>query len=88
MVHQGALYRDKITGFKGIVTARVQYITGCDQALVVPPVGKDGKMGEGQWIDESRLDRVGTSQVVLRNIELRITETAAPIGFDKEPPKR
>jgi len=50
----GAQVRDLITGFKGTITGRGDYITGCRQYLVQPPV-KDGDFKRGQWFDEDRL---------------------------------
>lgn len=47
---------DKITGFRGVVTGFVQYITGCNQCLVVPPLGADGGVRDATWFDVQRLD--------------------------------
>jgi hypothetical protein len=55
----GLKVRDKITGLEGIVTGYCDYITGCNQYLVQPPV-KDGDYKDSHWIDEGRLDAVGT----------------------------
>lgn len=46
---------DQVTGFKGIVTGQVQYLTGCNQYLVVPRIDDKGAMRDGNWLDESRL---------------------------------
>jgi hypothetical protein len=48
--------KDRITGFSGVVTGFVTYLSGCNQALVVPKVGKDGSFKEGQCFDEQRLE--------------------------------
>jgi len=46
----------KINGFTGIVTGRTEYINGCVQFLVAPEkLDKDGKVMEGQWIDEQNV---------------------------------
>jgi hypothetical protein len=46
----------RINGFRGIVTGRTEYINGCIQLLVSPEkLDKDGKIMEGQWIDEQNL---------------------------------
>lgn len=58
MIKLGVKARDKITGFEGIITGRAQYITGCDQYVLVPPV-KDGKVGDSQWFDEGRIEITG-----------------------------
>jgi hypothetical protein len=51
--------RCKVTGLSGIVTGRTEYINGCIQWLVRPPLDKDGKPQEGQWLDEAMLEVVG-----------------------------
>ncbi len=45
-----------ITGFKGIVTARVEYFNGCIQYNVQPGVDKDGTHSKGRYIDEAQLE--------------------------------
>lgn len=42
MIQLGHSYRDKITGFAGVATGYVRYITGCNQALIAPKAGADG----------------------------------------------
>lgn len=71
--------KDKITGFAGIVTGFVEYITGCNQLLLMPSVGKDGKSGEGQWFDDSRVDLTGKAIVL---------DSSKANGPDMEAPKR
>ncbi len=81
MMHRlGSTVKDRITGFKGIVTGYVTYISGCNQCLVAPPIGKDGKLGDSHWFDEQRLEVQKTALVVLDN--------SAGTGFDIEAPKR
>ena len=80
MIKLGCTVRDTITGFTGVVTGRVQYITECAQALIQPPVDKEGKFVDSQWIDEPRLE-VGDQEVVV------IYSGATP-GPDKPAPKR
>ncbi|MFL5327383.1 MAG: hypothetical protein ACJ8C4_00580 [Gemmataceae bacterium] len=76
----GIRVKDKITGFVGVVTGFVQYISGCNQVLVAPPVDKDGKRIDSEWFDVQRLERVDDSKVTLDN--------ADHAGADSEPPKR
>jgi len=75
----GLTMRDKITGFQGVVTGHVHYISGCSQLLVSPPA-EDGKLREAAWFDEQRCEDVGTSRIVLEN--------GATPGCDMAPPKR
>jgi hypothetical protein len=58
MIELGKEGRDKVTGFQGIITGRSQFLTGCDQYNLVPPM-KDGKLDAVQWFDEGRIEIVG-----------------------------
>jgi len=75
----GAEYRDKITGFRGVCTGYCTYISGCNQALLIPRVGKDGKAPDGAWYDVQRLARVGKKIIKLDNTETPGCDMAAPI---------
>lgn len=46
---------DKVTKFKGVVTGKCMYITGCSQYLVQPGVSEDGVYRDSKWFDEDRL---------------------------------
>lgn len=63
-VRLGDKVTDEVTGFQGVVTGLVDYITGCRQALVVPPVKADGSLAESQWFDADRL-RIDQMQAVV-----------------------
>lgn len=76
----GATYQDKITGFEGVATGYVQYITGCNQVLLAPKA-TDGVMKESQWIDEQRLEIVPTARVITIN-------NGSNPGCDRAAPKR
>lgn len=80
MIQLGVKAKDKITGFTGVVTGFCSYISGCNQALLVPPVGKDGRFVEAQWFDEQRLEILNAKAIVLDN-----SKTPGP---DKPAPKR
>lgn len=52
----GAKVKDKITGYKGVVTGRAEYLTGCIQYLVTQTkTNKEGAIPDGEWLDEVRL---------------------------------
>jgi len=52
--------KDIVTGFKGIITARVEYLNGCMQYCIEPKkINKDGSMIKAPYIDESQLKIVG-----------------------------
>ena len=59
----GVTLKDKITGFKGIVTGYASYITGCDQYLIIHKVNKEGKAGDHKWFDENRLELLKSKQI-------------------------
>ena len=61
----GNTYKDKITGFEGVCTGIVTYITGCDQALLQPSLDDTGKPQKAVWYDDMRLEDSGAPTVVL-----------------------
>lgn len=77
----GLTVTDRITGFTGIVTAYVQYISGCNQCLVTPRVGADGRMGEAAWLDVQRLAVDAAAPTV-------VLDNGDNPGFDRAPPIR
>ena len=66
-INTGSKAVDKLTGFAGTVTARIEYITGCIQYQLQPYGLKEGKVIEPQWFDESRLDAVDESSAKRRD---------------------
>lgn len=82
-INLGWTYKDKITGFQGIATGFVQYITGCNQVLLNPKVDADGKLRDPNWFDEARLVEVSAEAPV----ELDKSAVAANPGPDKQAPK-
>lgn len=51
-----AKVKDRLTGFSGIVTGRVEYLTGCRRYLVQAKMKKSGTSPpEPEWLDEDRL---------------------------------
>ena len=47
---------DKITGFSGVIDSISFDLYGCIQAVVKPPLSKDGQISSGNWFDISRLE--------------------------------
>lgn len=58
-VELGDTVRDRVTGFEGTATSRVEYLTGCIQFGVLPKVGADSKYPDVIYIDEQRIEIVG-----------------------------
>lgn len=69
---------DKITGFSGVATGYVEYISGCNQVLLVPKIGKDGKRQEAEWFDVQRLSIRKAKRIVLDNGVTPGCDAAAP----------
>lgn len=57
-IELGDTARDTITGFKGVVIARTQWINNCDRLMLQPPVDKEGKVPEACSFDEPSLELV------------------------------
>lgn len=72
--------KDVITGFEGVITGRVEYLTGCNQCLLTPKAMKGVPMPDPRWFDEQRLKRVGSTEVKIDN--------GPNPGFDKAAPIR
>lgn len=79
-VELGHTVQDRITGFTGVVTGIVYYISGCNQALVAPRVKSDGGHQEAHWYDLQRLEVQAGAKIVLDN--------GTSPGCDKEAPRR
>ena len=71
-IQLGNKVRDKITGFEGTATAKVEYINGCVQYCVKPKVKEDGSMSEVEYIDIAELE------VVDEGIEVEANPTGGP----------
>jgi len=54
----GILAKDKVSGFVGIITGKANYITGCEQYLLVPKASESNDYKTGQWFDKGRLDYI------------------------------
>jgi len=54
----GVKAKDKITGFKGILTARVDFLTGCNRYCLQPTKLQDGVPIEGIYFDEEQIEYI------------------------------
>lgn len=77
----GKKFRDVVTGFEGVCTGRADYVSGCSQALIVPPIGPGGEFRAGEWFDVQRLSQVGNKVLAFDNVR-------ALGGPDRGAPKR
>jgi hypothetical protein len=71
--------KDTITGYAGIVMAKAQYLTGCNQVLLTPrSLDKDGKRREGEWFDEQRIVVTSKKALAFHNDNPGADEPSAP----------
>lgn len=82
MFQLGFTYVDRVTGHTGMAIGHVRYITGCNQVLIQPRTGEDGKRRDSEWFDEQRLERAASDEPQL------ILDNSKTPGFDREAPKR
>jgi hypothetical protein len=55
----GRQAKDKITGFKGIIIGRTEYLFGCNVYGLSPETLADGKRMDTEWFDEGRIEIIG-----------------------------
>lgn len=55
---------DRVSGFKGIITSRIEYLNGCVQFAITPKVDKDNKREDGVWFDVGQIEVVGPGLTV------------------------
>lgn len=55
-INLGDRARDRITGLKGIVIARTEWLFGCERVTVQPEECKDGKPADLVYIDEAQCE--------------------------------
>lgn len=79
MIKLGQRVKDKITELEGIAVTKCIYLSGCIQFCVKPKMDKDGKISEGEWIDEQNLEIIDDGILVI--------EKKPPGGGKREHPK-
>ena len=53
----GKRYRDRVTGFEGIATARTEYLHACERVCLTGDAKEDGTIHEW-WVDSPAVERV------------------------------
>jgi len=62
----GDKVRDKISGLEGIITSRIEFLNGCVQYGIQPPVTPDGTMQEVEYIDEEQLEIIKDKKTTVK----------------------
>jgi hypothetical protein len=81
MFQLGNVLRDRITGFEGIATARVEYLNGCIQFCLKRKIGADGKMPEAEYIDSQQLEFVGDGLAVVQTATGGVMPDTPPTDY-------
>ena len=64
----GAVLKDKVTNFEGVVMVRSDYYTGCNTyGLLSQKVNEDGAPKGWVWIDETLLIDTGKKNVFVKS---------------------
>jgi hypothetical protein len=74
--------KDRVTGFNGVIASVTFDLYGCVQAIVTPPVDKDGKTREGNWFDIKRLE---TGRRVMAAPQFELMEKSQEPGPGERP---
>lgn len=75
--------KDKVTGFKGLITSMHAYIDGCIQFGLSPPVDKNGEIRDTLQFDSARIMIVKKAKV-----EVNADPTGGPMGPGTSEPVR
>ncbi len=81
MENLGKEGRDKITGFKGIIIGKINYLFGCAQYGIAPQSfdHEKGTRPETQWFDEGRIEIIGEG---IAPTEVQAEKPGADFNFD------
>lgn len=78
-VHLGDVARDRISGFRGVVTARTEWLYGCIRVALAPTLLKEsGELREAEWFDENQVDVVERSYERPREDQVPSAGTGGP----------
>jgi len=84
MIELGSTVKDLITGYKGVVIGRCEWLHGCTRLIVEAEELKDGKPIEPQWFDEQRVELVKKPSAKLLK-SLAAVKPEAPGGPQPDP---
>lgn len=60
----GYKVKDRVTGFKGVVTSISFDLYGCVQAVINPGIYKNGKFNDSHYFDVSRLEILSNDTII------------------------
>lgn len=77
----GEKVKDTITGFKGTITAVIEYMNGCIRYQIQPSIDEKGEYRESQIIDEQQLELIIKPKPEKKERELTGGDRPRPQGF-------
>jgi hypothetical protein len=73
---------DKVTGFKGIITARIDFLYGCAQYGLTPKVNDKGETKSVEYFDEGRISLTDGPGIDPADVQVK-----KPGGDNRDAPK-
>lgn len=71
----GAIAKDRISGFTGVITATSEWLNGCYRVLIEPNYCKDdGTPFEGIWVDWNQVDIANPDTKLAKEYRTKIGE--------------
>ena len=64
-IAMGDKVKDTLSGFTGVVLARCEHITGCNQIFILPKSDKENEIKDGIWFDIERIEKITDRAVQL-----------------------
>jgi hypothetical protein len=77
IMRPGDRVKDKISGTKGIVVARTEWLYGCVRVSIQPEETKDGKPAESFVIDEAQCEVVKRNAVADTRAQAQVADQPA-----------
>ena len=82
----GSEVSDIITGFKGIIRVRSEYLTGCNTyGIQSQKLNKEGDITDWIWFDENQLKLVKDKKIKL---DTNMRDKGGPLSDDQFSPSR
>ena len=84
----GYTFKDKITGFVGVVTSVAFDLYGCVQASIHKGLDKDGNFSDQYWLDINRLDKMDVPRAMTPPAYVEMTPSQHDSGPAPKPAPR
>ena len=88
----GDAVKDVISGFSGVITARLEYLNGCRQYSIRPTKLKDDTVISSEWFDEGQLELLVKQKPLIKKLATAVREglsnRGGPANRNDYPPKR